>query len=255
MALQRRGDDCYLRLVQIRCNLDKNRHPPSLCATLAIGAGVLAGQHLSPLGNGAQQGIQRCITLQSTQILRVGRADIHRDVVGVRVHAIQTGQVVCCRIFDGGGSVFADVQAQQHRVAALLRAELGLLHVAHKSFQPVVVEAQPVDQCLGLGQAEHAGFGVARLWFGRHGADFDKAKTHGTQGINAAGIFVQTCGHAHPVRKSQACQLDGVVHGVVAPGPLQGRALATREHVHGEIMGGFGVHAKQKGAGEGVGNQ
>ena len=150
-------------------------------------------------------------------------------------------------------------QAQQRvleRIAVQReRAKACLLHVVEKCVQAIVVEAQTVDQCPCLGQAEHAWFGVARLCLGRDGSHLDKPEAHGAQGIDAAGIFVQACSQAHAVGKGQSGQLDGVIHRLIAPGPLQRRALSARQHVHGEFVGSFGIHAKKKGAGECVGDQ
>ena len=53
------------------------------------------------------------------------------------------------------------------------------------------------------------------------GADFDKAKAHGAQSVDAAGVFVQTCGHTDAVGKGQAGQFNRVVDSLVAPSPLQ----------------------------------
>jgi hypothetical protein len=248
--MQGGGDHGDLVFVQVGSDFHEQGH----AALRAVGAGVLLCQLLAALGNRFQQAVERCVALQRAQVLGVGGADVDGDVVGMRVHAVQAGEVIARGVLDGRGGVLADVQAQQHGVL-LLAAELGLLHIVQKGVQPVVVEAQAVDECACLGQAEHAWLGVAGLPFGRDGAHLDKAKAHGTQRVDAARVLVQPGGQAHAVGKAQACQLDGVVYRFVAPGPLQRRALATREHVHGQVVGGFGVQAEQKGAGEGVGDQ
>src|SRR3546814_5460894 len=48
--------------------------------------------------------------------------------------------------------------------------------IAHQRIDAVVVEAQPVDHRLVLGQAEHARLRVAGLRARRDGADLDKTK-------------------------------------------------------------------------------
>lgn len=119
----------------------------------------------------------------------------------------------------------------------------------------MVVEAQAVDECVGLGQAEHAGLGVARLGQWGDRADFHKAKAHGTQAVDAAGVFVQAGGHAHAVRKIQAGDGDRVVHPAVAVSQFERVALAGSQAGHGDVVGDFGVQIEQNAAGEGVGHQ
>jgi hypothetical protein len=104
-------------------------------------------------------------------------------------------------------------------------------------------------------QAEHAGLGVARLRFGRDGAHFDKAKAHGTQTIDAAGVFVQTCGQAHAVGEVQARQCDGLRHKGLAVNAVERGVLGACQALDGQFVGFFGVHLEQKRAGEGVGDQ
>ena len=158
---------------------------------------------LATFGNGAQQGVQRFIALQGTQILGVRTGDVDGDVVGLRVDAVQASQVIIHRVFDRRDSVFADVQAQQQRqLATGLLAKRGRPHMAQKGVQPFLVKTQPVDQRVGLRQPEHARFGVARLRLGRDGAYLNKAKTHGGQAVYAARVLVQPGGHAYTVRKS-----------------------------------------------------
>ena len=123
---------------------------------------MLLRQLFAAFRNGAQQRVQRLVALQAAQVLGVGAGDVDRDVVGVRVNAVQADQVVVGGVFNGRGGVFADVQAQQQG-RALALAQGRALHVGNKGIQPVVVEAQAVDQRVGLGQAEHAGLGVAGL--------------------------------------------------------------------------------------------
>ena len=192
VALQRGGNHAHLLLAQVRGDLHKDGYAPAL-----------GGSELFTVpGHGAKQAVQRLVALQRAQVLRVGRADVHRHIVGMRVHALQAGQVVARGVLDGRAGVLADVQAQQQRLA--LPAHLGLLHVGDEGVQPLVVEAQAVDQGARLGQAEHARLGVARLALGRDGAHLDEAKTHGGQAVNAARVLVQAGGQTHAVGKTQA---------------------------------------------------
>ena len=89
----------------------------------------------------------------------------------------------------------------------------------------------------------------------RHRARLNEPEAHGTQAINAARVFVQARSQAHAIRKFQAGQLDRVVDPGVAPGPRQRRALHFGQSLQGQVMGDLGVKAKQKGAGEGIGQQ
>jgi len=70
----------------------------------------------------------------------------------MRVHAVQAGQVIAGGVFDRRGGVLADVQAQDAALAAKART----LDVGQKGVEPVVVEAEPVDQRTRLLQAEDA---------------------------------------------------------------------------------------------------
>ena len=131
---------------------------------------------------------------------------------------------------------------------AALGADLRAAHIGQKCIQAFVVEAQAVDQCILFRNAEHARLGIAGLGAGRDGAHFHKAETHGGQRIDAARILVQACGHAHAVGDGQAGQGDRVVDHFVGPHRLQRGVLATGQGVHGEVVGGFGVHVEQEGA-------
>src|SRR3546814_20994354 len=48
--------------------------------------------------------------LQRAQVLRIGRRNIHRHVVGVRIHAFQSQQIIVGGALDGRIGVLADVQ-------------------------------------------------------------------------------------------------------------------------------------------------
>ena len=108
---------------------------------------------------------------------------------------------------------------------------------------------------MGLGQSKHARLGVAGLAQRRDGTHLDKAKPHRCQAVNAAGVFVQSGGHADAVGKVQACQRDRVVHPALAVSQRQRRALGVCQGCHGEVVSGFGIQAKQKTAGQRVREQ
>jgi hypothetical protein len=99
-----------------------------------------------------------------------------------------------------------------------------------KGIQALVVEAQPVDQRVGLGQAEHAWLGVAGLGPGCDGAHLHKAKAHGAQAVDAARVFVQPGGQAHAVGEAQPGQFDGVIDHAIAPAHCSGVPCSGRAH-------------------------
>ena len=196
-----------------------------------------------------QQGVEGLVALQRAQVLGVGRGNVDRDVVSVRVHAFQADQVVVDGVFNGGDGVLADVQAQDAAVLAEARA----LDVGQEGVQAVVVEAQAVDERVGLGQAEHAGLGVAGLGLRGHGAHFDEAKAHGAQAIDDAAVLVQTGGHAHPVGEGDARDFDRVTDPLGAPQAGEGGVLKTGLTGHGQLVRGLRVHFEQHGFRQGVG--
>ena len=94
---------------------------------------------------------------------------------------------------------------------------------------------------MGLWQPKHARLGVAALRQGRNGSNFNKAKSHRAQAVNATGVFVQARGQAHPVGKAQSRQGYGVAHRRIGVRMLQRRSLGSRDGSKGEVVRGFGV--------------
>ena len=122
-----------------------------------------------------------------------------------RAAAFQADQVVIGCVFDGRGGVLADVQAQQPALVAKVRAP----DIGNEGVQPVVVEAQPVDQGLRLGQAEHARLGVARLAQGGDRADLREAEPEVRPGRDRPCLLVEAGGEADRVGEVQAEGGDG----------------------------------------------
>ena len=149
------------------------------------------------------------------------------------IHTTQTNEIVVGGPLDGGAGILANVQAQQ----STLTSELRLFHIGYKSFEPLVVKTQSVDQSLGFGQSEHAGFVVAGLRQRRDCAHLNKTKAHGTQTINASCIFIKSCRHAHAIGKSEARQLNGVGNPRLSIGPVQKCILRLGQLIQGEIVG------------------
>ena len=242
LGLQRGGDDLNLPLVQVRRDLQEHRHVPAM----------FLGQLDAALAQGAEQAVQRFIALQRAQVLRVGAGDVDGDIVGVRVDAGQADQVVVHRPFDRRGGVLADVQPQD---AAGATEAACALHVGQEGLQPLVVEAQAVDQRAGVGQAEHARLGVAGLAQRGDRADLDEAEAHRAQPVDAAAVLVQPGGQPDAVGKTQSGHGDRIVHPGLRPQALQRPVLEAGDALQGELVGGFGVHPEEERAGEGVGDE
>ena len=140
----------------------------------------------------AEQGIEFGLALQRAQVLGVRAGDIDRDVAGVRVGFFQADQVVVGGALDGCVGVLADVDAEDALVA-------GALDVGEQGVDAVVVETHAVDDALGLGQTEHARFGVARLRARRDGADLDAAEAPEGEPVNGVAVLVEAGGEADAV--------------------------------------------------------
>ena len=243
MPDQRVGNHRHLLLVQIRGDFHEDR--------FALAQAVLQG--LALCGQGAEQLVQGFVALQRAQVLGVWTGNIDRDVVRVGVNAAQGGQVVLRGVFDRGGRVFTDIQAQQHLAGMGSLPQPGLLDVVDKAVQTLVVEAESIDQGLFLGQAEHARLGVAGLPQRCHGAHFHKAKAERSPGVDATGILVQSGGQPHAVGKNQPSQGDGVTDSGLRSQAHQWGVLNLRQPVQGQVMGRLRIHLEQKVAGERVG--
>ena len=243
------GNGLHLAFIQVGRDLEEKRHLPA----------VLGGQLALARLQRRQQGIQRGLALQLAQVLGVGAGDVHRHVVGVGVHAGQADQIVVGGALDRRGRVLADVKTQNHALTLIWQArgamKTRVFDVADEGVQPLVVEAQAVDQRVLGRQAEHAWLGVAGLRQRRDGAHLDKAEAHGRQGVDGARVLVQPRGQADAVGKAQARQRHRITHALRRPGALQRRALAARQHVEREFVRRFRVHAEQQGARQTVGEQ
>ena len=241
IAAQRGGNQVNLVLLQVRSDLDEQR----------LVLAMLLRKRRAALHQRIEQGIQRFVALQRAQVLGVGAADVYRHIVRPRIDAIQAGQVVIRRLLDRRAGILADVQTQQ--AAAVGGA--GTLHIAHKGIQTLVVEAETVDQRIGLGQAENTRLGVARLTLGRNCSDLDRTEAHGFPRCDAARVLVQTGGQADAVGKAQTAQRYRIVHEGLCVSAAQQRVLGLGQHVDGGFVGGFCIQTEQDGAGQGVGDQ
>ena len=241
VAHERCSNQPNLRLVEVGRDLHEHRYH----------AAVPRRQRCLALLQRREQHVQRCVVLQGAQVLSVRAGDVDGDIVGVRVHTVQAQQVVVGGAFDRRARVLADVEAEH----AALAAKTGTLHVRQEGVQPVVVEAQPVDQCPRFRQPVHARLGIARLRLRRHGADLDETETHRTQSVDAAAILVQAGRQSDAVRKPQPGHRDRVIDACLRHDAHQRRMLNACQRAQRQVMGLFGIEPEQERAGQGVGEQ
>ncbi len=199
-----------------------------------------------------EQGVERVVRLQRAQVGGVRAGDVDRHVVGVRVDAVEARQVVVGGALDRRGGVLADVQAEDAAGAAeAARAP----HVGEEGGQPLVVEAEPVDERAGGGQAEHARLRVARLRQRRHRADLDEAEAHRAQAVDGAAVLVEPGGEADAVREAQPGERRRVGHARLRPQALQRRVLQPRQGVERQLVRMLGVEPEQERPHQRVGDE
>ena len=134
--------------------------------------------------------------MQGAQVFGIGRRNVDGDVAGVVVDFGQTGEVVIHGIFNRGGGIFTNVNAQD-------ALEFGAFDIGNQRIDAVVIETHAVDDGLVLRQAEQTWLGIAVLWTWGDGANFDETKTQSRQCIDVFAILVQTCGQANWVFQGQ----------------------------------------------------
>ena len=69
---------------------------------------------------------------------------------------------------------------------------MGFFYILNQVINTEVIKAHAVDQPFGFHQSEQARLVISRLRARGDGTDFNGAKAHRAQGINALAIFVQT---------------------------------------------------------------
>src|SRR5690606_30346024 len=200
---------------------------------LAVGR----GQPVPFRRNPGQQPVQRPLPLQVPQARRVGGADVDDEVVRQRVQRPQAVQIVAQGLLGGGVPVFPDVHPDVNvRPAPRLPEAFG------QRGRAVVVEAHSVDQGPAVRQAPQAGFGMAGLRAGRHGAHFDEAETQRGQGGNGPAVLVQSRGQADAGGKPDAEGFGRQLRRVQDVPPPQGRqqageAAGRAQKRHGHVVG------------------
>ncbi|MNL14617.1 hypothetical protein D3C87_1355660 [compost metagenome] len=235
---QRIADIADLVVVQVRRNLQRQRH-------IAL---VLVGQALLGGFQRGEQAVQLARALQLAQVLGIRRRDVHRHVARVRIDALEAVEVVVSRALDRGVGVLADIQAQH--------AALGLparrLHVGHEGIHAAIVEAHAVDQRIGLRQPEHARTRVAGLGARRDRAHLDKAEAERGKTVDVRAVLVETGRQPHGVREAHAHDGARIGGDGVAKATGQAHALGAHEVVQREMVGILRIHGEQGGAKQGI---
>ena len=169
----------------------------------------------------------------------------------MRIDAGQADQVVVGGALDRRRRVLADVQAEDAAAAAKAR----LPHVGDERGQAVVVEAEPVDQRLRSGQAEHARLGLPGCASGVTVPTSTKPKPIAPKASMQRPFLSSPAARPIAIRKGQA--------GESAPGRAralrdqrdQRRVLDRRQRGEGEIVGVLGVEAEQERPRQRIGNE
>jgi hypothetical protein len=173
------------RFIEIGRDLEEDRHPH-------LGLGAL-GQH------GAEQALQRFVTLQVPEARRIGRGDVDREVIGQLGEAPDAQHIVGDEVF--AVLVGADIDAERRRHANAAQPFEGRV-VAF------IVKAHAVDDAFGLRNAEQARLGIAHLRARRHRTDLDHAEAHQRERTRDFGVLVEARCHADRVGKFEAAELS-----------------------------------------------
>ena len=179
-----RGD---LAVVQVRRDLYRHRHVASMNA----GERRLVGLER------AQQLVEVFLRLHLAQPGRVGRGDVDRDVIGVRIDRTQRGEVIVHGVFQRRVLVLANVDADQ-------AGALPLVFVVQELRETDVVEAHAVDDGALRRQAEQPRFWVARLRARRDRAELQESETEIREYRCEVGVLVEAGGEADRIGKRDA---------------------------------------------------
>jgi hypothetical protein len=169
----------------------------------------------------------------------------------MRVHTVEPEQVVVDRPFDRRHRVLADVQSEDAALLPKARA----LHVGDEGREPAVVEAEPVDQRVGVGQTPHSRLRVARLRQRRHRADLDEAEAERAEAVDAATVLVETGRQADAIREPQSGHRHRIIDARLADRAHQRRVLDASQRVQRQVVCLFGVETEQEGTGQCVGEE
>ena len=164
------------------------------------------------------------------------------------IDLVQAQQVIVHGALHRGIEVLADIDAQHALV-------LGGLDPRQQVLDTLVVEAHAIDDRLGLGQAEQARLGVARLRPGGHGADLDKTETQLGEAIDGITVLVQARCQPHRIGKIQAHHTHRQAGRGLAQQAIEAQAATGADQVDGQFVGGLRGEGKQQLAGQGIHGQ
>ena len=193
-----------------------------------------------PVDAGPEQPLERRAVLEIPEPRRVGRGEVHHQVVGPGVERVDGRQVVVDGPLVGGVLVLADVHPDDS--PALPRQPRQALPAGRRA---LVVEAHPVDEGPVLGQPEEARPGVSRLGPGRDGSDLDVAEPERVEAADEHLALVEPRRHAE-----RAVELEPHAphaQGVVGPGTEHpARAPHGAQRPGGERVGPLRVEVEEQ---------
>ena len=96
-------------------------------------------------------------------------------------------------------SRFADVDADRNSRPTPAVAQF--LQTLGNNIRAIIIEAEPIDQCLLFRITKDARLCVSRLRLRRHGSDFYKTEAERFPGRERDAIFVEARGQADRIRK------------------------------------------------------
>lgn len=195
-----------------------------------------------PILQGAEQFVEAIGPLQVTEIRRVRGRNVDRDVIRNWMDQIESRKVVLDGLFVRHILILANVHAN-NAFAVEFRQSIG------DRFGTVVVESQPIDQCLILREPQQPRPFVSRLRFQRYRPDFDKSEPQRGKLIHDPPILIETGGNADRIPELQTEPLDLVwkLKPVSVIGhPL--RRLTTEgvpQKAYTRLVGLFGIKAEE----------
>mmetsp|Transcript_11444 Transcript_11444/g.70303 ORF Transcript_11444/g.70303 Transcript_11444/m.70303 type:complete len:351 (+) Transcript_11444:552-1604(+) len=142
-----------------------------------------------------QQGFQLLSTLQCTQSGRVGRRDVHHQIICEPCQSLDSRHVIRSCIF--AGLVLAQIDAYQSELVGSLAQPTGQPPV--HLFDPFAVESVSIDDGALVHQSKDAWFRISRLRLGCHRSHFHVAKAEVQQSVDGFAILVET-----------SCETDGI---------------------------------------------
>jgi len=188
---------------------------------------------LAGLDQRAEQFSQRPGVLKLTQVFGIGRGDVDRDVIAVRVDLGQAVEIVGGGMLDRGVFLLADIGADDAGIVMLLQ-------LFNQMVDTLVVEAHPVDDRRGLLESEHARLRVARLRRRRDRAQFQMAEAELAERVDVVAVLVEPRSQSDPVRERQTHQLERIVDRTARVQPRQLESGTELQRFHRQVVRHFG---------------